>query len=58
MTVTPEMVAAVRAADADLPTDLPLLAASRQIAERINEPENAVFAVLRGYYLTVQERAA
>jgi hypothetical protein len=53
VTVTQQLAARVRAADAQLSPDLPLVAASAQIAARLNVPQRTVLAVLRGYHLTV-----
>jgi hypothetical protein len=58
VTVTRAVADAVRAAERDLPPTMPLLTASGRIATQIGQPQSTVLAVLRGYHLTVQERAA
>lgn len=58
MTVPASLVRDVHAADAQLPDTMPLLTTSAAIAKTLNQPQSTVLAVLRGYYLTVQERAA
>jgi hypothetical protein len=56
VTVPAELVDAVRAADSQLPEVLPLLTASRQIAQDLHQHPGVVSAILRGQY--TQECAA
>jgi hypothetical protein len=58
MTVTREVADAVHAAERDLSPAMPLVTASGRIATQIGQPQSTVLAVLRGYHLTVQERAS
>lgn len=58
MTVPADLVRAVHAAQQQIPAHTPLLTASSRIAHELNQPQATVLAVLRGYHLDIQERAA